>query len=222
MSEQMLTIRYFASARDAAGCDLESVPFVDAEGFSGLRQRLQGLHPELGRILPSARFARIDEFCFEDEVIHPGDELLVLPPASGGAPRVLLCQRPLDMGEMARELATAGAGGLATFTGIVRGENLGKVVNCLDFSAYAPLAVKELERICAEAVARFGLTDARVAHRLGRVELGEVAVDIAVAAPHRREAFAGCAYVIDELKKRVPIWKKESTADGAEWVSATP
>ena len=222
MSAQTLMIRYFASARDGAGCDAETVPFVDAEGFAGLRARLQQLHPGLARILPTARFARVDEFCFEDEVIHPGDELLVLPPASGGAPRVLLCERPLEVGEMARELATDGAGGLATFTGIVRKENLGKSVHFLEFSAHAPLAEKELARICEEAIARFGLTDARVAHRLGRVELDGVAVDIAVAAPHRKEAFAGCAYVIDELKKRVPIWKKETTADGAAWTSPTP
>jgi len=158
-----LQIRYFAVARDVAGCDHEVIPSVPGETVQQLKARLGVLHPRLAAILSHARIALHDEFCSQDEVI------------------------PL-----------------------------------LEYSAHPALALKEMEAICTEAVAQFGLVDVSCLHRTGVLQVGEIAVAIAVAAPHRGEAFAACAYVIDELKKRVPIWKKETTADGASWLGSTP
>jgi molybdopterin synthase catalytic subunit len=113
-------------------------------------------------------------------------------------------------------------GGIATFVGTARRWSQGQEVRYLEFEAYEPLALRELEAICQEAIDKFGLLDAQVLHRVGKVGLGEIAVAIACAAAHRSPAFDGCRYVIDELKQRAPIWKRETTLDGAVWVNSTP
>lgn len=222
MTQDTLQIRYFASARDAAGCELETVPAVPEETVALLRQRLGERHPRLAPILRHARFAIDEAFCDDMEAVPAGREVLVLPPASGGAPRCELLERAIEIGEAERRLVTDGAGGIATFVGVVRRENLGKAVQQLEYSAHGPLAVKEMEAICSEAMTRFGLVDAAILHRIGTLQIGEIAVSIGVAAPHRGEAFAACSWVIDELKRRVPIWKRETTADGASWLGSTP
>jgi molybdopterin synthase catalytic subunit len=109
-----------------------------------------------------------------------------------------------------------------TFAGTVRATNLGQDVEYLEYSAHVPLAIKEMEAIRGEAIARWPLVDALLVHRVGHLQVGETAVVVGVSAPHRSEAFAACAWVIEELKRRVPIWKKEVTADGATWVGSTP
>lgn len=113
------------------------------------------------------------------------------------------------------------AGGFVQFEGKVRNHAGGREVLLLEYEAYPEMALAEGERLVSEAVERFGLTAAHVIHRVGRLEIGEVAVSIQVAAPHRREAFAGCEWIIDQLKVRVPIWKRETYADGdSGWVGA--
>jgi adenylyltransferase/sulfurtransferase len=120
-------------------------------------------------------------------------------------------------------LNTTEAGGFVDFVGRVRRSSNGREVVALEYDAYPELAIKEGQTLLEEAQRRFGLLDAACVHRLGRVEVGEPAVAITVASPHRREAFAACEFIIDELKKRVPIWKKEHFADGASgWVGLNP
>lgn len=114
---------------------------------------------------------------------------------------------------------SAAVGALVTFDGLVRDHNEGKAVVRLDYSAYALLAVREGARIVDAAVTRFGLVAAAAVHRVGELSPGEAAVRVWAGAEHRSEAFAGCAYIIDEIKARVPIWKKETYRDGASaWV----
>lgn len=125
-----------------------------------------------------------------------------------------ISETPIDAAVFARELAKAGAGACATFEGWVRDCNDGRAVLRLGYQAYAPLAQSEGARILAEACAKFAILDARCAHRVGTLEIGELAVWVGVSAAHRDAAFAACRYVIDEVKKRVPIWKNEHYADG--------
>ena len=113
-------------------------------------------------------------------------------------------------------------GGIALFVGTVRNHNKGEDVVALEFSSYEPMAVAELTRIAEEARQQFGLRKIVVEHALGRVEVEGIAVIIAVSSVHRAAAFAGCQYIIDELKKRVPIWKKEFLTNGEYWVNARP
>ncbi len=127
---------------------------------------------------------------------------------------------PLEPARYAEALADPACGGYASFEGWVRNENEGRRVERLDYEAFEALAVREGERIVAEAVDRFGVRRARCVHRIGELGLGELAVWVGVASGHRAEAFAACRYIIDEVKHRVPIWKKEHYADGdSGWVN---
>ena len=128
--------------------------------------------------------------------------------------------RSLDTAALQASLADPACGGYASFEGWVRDFNEGREVQHLEYEAYAELAVREGDRIVAEAVQRFGVTHARCVHRVGDLKLGELAVWVGVSAPHRGEAFAACRYIIDEVKHRVPIWKKEHYVDGnSGWVN---
>jgi molybdopterin synthase catalytic subunit len=128
--------------------------------------------------------------------------------------RFLLSDQPIDAALLGRELADASAGACVTFAGWVRDRNAGRAVHRLDYQAYAPLAQSEGERILAEACRRFAVVDARCAHRVGALAIGDLAVWVGVSAGHRDAAFAACRYIIDEVKQRVPIWKNEHYADG--------
>ncbi len=222
---------YFASARDAAGCGAEEVTLEPGATVGDLRALIGRDRQRLAGILPTCRVAVGDDFADDTTVLRPGDEVFVLPPVSGGSPepveqdadrKAAVVDRDIVIGETARLLNTDGAGGIAVFTGVARNHSQGRQVLYLDFEAHVPLAEKELGRILAEATEKFALVDARVLHRIGHVGLGEVAVDIAVASAHRAEAFTACRYVIDELKQRAPIWKKETDVDGTDWVTPTP
>jgi len=125
----------------------------------------------------------------------------------------------IDASAFRRQLHTPEtAGGVSLFEGIIRNQNDGKAVIHLEYEAYASLALKEMRRIRSEAMEIFGLVGAYQVHRVGRLAIGETAVIIAALAKHRNEAFSGCRYMIDQLKARVPIWKKEFYQDGTyQW-----
>jgi molybdopterin synthase catalytic subunit len=125
----------------------------------------------------------------------------------------------IDCAALRDRLVDRGCGGYVQFEGWVRDHNEGREVLRLEYEVYEPLAVREGERIIREAIERFGVRRARALHRSGLLELTDVAVVVGVASPHRGEAFAACRYIIDEIKQRLPIWKKEHYADGdAQWV----
>jgi molybdopterin synthase catalytic subunit len=127
-----------------------------------------------------------------------------------------LVREPIDLAALCAVSPADGA--LALFTGVVRAENAGRPVLHLEYEAYEEMALHEMEAICAEASRRWPISSIRVVHRLGRMAIGETSVAVAVASPHRAEAFAACRFVIDTLKRTVPIWKKEFYADGAVWL----
>ncbi len=127
---------------------------------------------------------------------------------------------PLDLRECREQVADPGAGAYASFEGWVRDHNDGQKVHRLEYEAYETLGIKEGEKIVQEACSRFGITAAKCIHSLGLLEIGELAVWVGVSSPHRDDAFAACRYIIDEVKHRVPIWKKEYYADGdSGWVN---
>jgi len=135
-------------------------------------------------------------------------------------PRFAFSRETLDPGALASALQDEACGALVTFEGRVRNHNDGRGVQRLEYEGYEALAVKEGERVLDEALTRFGIAHARCVHRLGGLALGEVAVWVGVSAHHRGDAFAACRYIIDEVKQRVPIWKKEFYAEGdSGWVN---
>ena len=199
----------------------------DGVTIGELRKLLPAGRERLANMLPTCRMAIDDDFASEGDAVGDGQVVYVLPPVSGGAGqpvalRAEVVTRPVRVSEATEHLATGGAGAIATFCGIVRDHSKGRSVKYLDYEAHEALAAKEMHRIATEAITKHELTDAYVIHRIGHLEIGEVAVDIAVSSPHRAESFAGCRYIIEELKKRVPIWKKETDDQGAEWVSQGP
>jgi molybdopterin synthase catalytic subunit len=127
-----------------------------------------------------------------------------------------LTREPIDAGALTA--ATASDGAVCLFLGVVRNENGGRPVRHLEYEAYEEMALPLMEQIAAETRRRWPVTDVRIVHRLGRLEIGEASVAIAVTAPHRGAAFEACRYAIDTLKATVPIWKKEFYADGSVWL----
>jgi molybdopterin synthase catalytic subunit len=130
--------------------------------------------------------------------------------------RSRLVRAPIDLAAIQQTAPSDGA--LCLFAGVVRDHNAGRSVLHLEYEAYEEMALPLMDQIAEEALRRWPIGDVRIVHRLGRMEIGEVSVAIAVASPHRREAFEACRFAIDTLKARVPIWKKEFFADGAIWV----
>ena len=129
---------------------------------------------------------------------------------------IRLVREPIDLAAL--QASSPADGALCLFAGIVRNENKGKAVLYLEYEAYEDMALSLMEEIAAEARRKWPITDLRMVHRLGRLEIGEASVAVAVASPHRAEAFAACRFLIDTLKAQVPIWKKEYYADGSAWL----
>jgi len=126
---------------------------------------------------------------------------------------------PIDPARLLGDCLSPDDGAALLFWGVVRNQNEGRPVSHLEYSAYAEMAERMMRRIGEEAIARFGVGEVRVAHRVGTLAIGEASVAIAVASPHRAEAYEASRYVIEELKRRVPVWKREGYVDGeSEWV----
>jgi len=130
--------------------------------------------------------------------------------------------QPLDVLELMRAVEDPGAGAVAVFAGVVRDENLGRRVEYLEYDAYPPMAEKKMRDIADEVRARWPVSGVAMAHRTGRLEIGEASVVIAVSSPHRADAIEACHYAIDRLKATVPVWKKEVFEGGEEWLEGTP
>ena len=131
---------------------------------------------------------------------------------------ICLQANPIDTAAVAAAAGGDGDGAVSVFLGTVRNVSVGQRVLFLEYEAYASMAEREMERIAAEAIVRFGVTNVAIVHRIGRVEIGEASVAIAVAAPHRAPAMEACRFVIDTLKTSVPIWKREHFEGGSVWV----
>ncbi len=153
-----------------------------------------------------------------DALLHDGDEVALIPPVSGGSFR--LSGEPLSLDEAVREVASADAGAVATFSGTTRAHSRGREVVRLEYEAYEGMAEQEMERIGAALKERYALVDVAIHHRVGVVGIGETSVVIAVSAAHRGDALAACRDAIDTLKETVPLWKKEIYVGGEEWVGS--
>src|SRR5690606_13331980 len=135
---------------------------------------------------------------------------------------IKITEKPIDVQKVIGTVSSLGAGAVNVFIGTVRNSANGKNVVWLEYEAYEAMAVAEIRKIIDEASHRWPLLGYAVSHRIGTLKPGEVSVVVAVSAPHRSESFEACQYIIDTLKEKVPIWKKEVFEDGEEWVSARP
>lgn len=219
-----IVVRYFAVARERAGCSEEQVELEPGALVRALLKQLTERHPALSAVLPHLRVAVNHQFVALDEAVPAGAEVALIPPVAGGSgdPAYALLASPLSLDAVVRLVSGPGQGGVVTFSGAVRDATKGRAVLRLEYEAYAPMAEKKLAEIGAEISAQWPGARTAIHHRVGVLLPGELAVVIAVSTPHRAEAFAGCRHAIERLKTEVPIWKKEVYADGEVWVGMGP
>jgi MoaE-MoaD fusion protein len=213
-----VTVVYMGGSRVQAGCERETVDFPDGTTVAQAAAQIVSRHPALAPWMSTVRWARNFQFARSEDALSDGDELALLPPVAGGAPSAILTTEPLDPEAVRAEVAGPDIGATVLFVGTVREQARGKQVRRLEYEAYEPMATRELERVCAAASAPYPGARVAIAHRHGKLEVGEVSVVIAAAAPHRADAFAACRDAIERIKVDVPIWKKEIAMDGETFV----
>jgi MoaE-MoaD fusion protein len=204
-----VTVRLFAGLRERAGRDEVSLELPDGARVSDALARMGDLIDGVPVVM-----AVNQEYADDAHSLSAGDELALIPPVSGGSvgvAHVRVTAEPLALDPLVARVSDPRAGAVVTFTGVTR------QVSELDYEAYVPMAERQMETIVHEAIERHGLCAAAAEHRVGTVPLSEASVAIAVSAPHRAEAFAGAREIIDEIKARAPIWKREE----GDWVPGT-
>ncbi|KAA1300913.1 MAG: molybdopterin converting factor subunit 1 [SAR202 cluster bacterium] len=224
-----ISILFFAAIRERAGTDVVRVLAVDGmtvgDAVDAACKAAPG-HIELGT---AVMLALNGEYVARDHLVSSGDEIAVIPPVSGGSDEiaddsewVLLTAEDLDPSALTEFVKTNADGAIVTFLGVTRDSNQGRIVKYLEYEAYQPMAQNKMAEIIGEMRSRWSLGKIAVAHRTGRVNIGETSMVIAVASPHRRPAFEACLYFVDRLKEIVPIWKKEFFEGGEVWIGKTP
>jgi molybdopterin synthase catalytic subunit len=204
-----VTVKLFAGLRELAGYAERELDDVT---------RVRDVWPALGLgdEPPGLLYAVNRQYADPEHALADGDEVALIPPVSGGAFR--LTEGPVNLTSVVVAVVDERAGAIATFLGTVRAQSRGRDVIALDYEAYAEMAEDVMGQIAAEVEERYDLCKVAITHRLGRVEVGETSVAIAVSAPHRQDALSACADVIEALKARVPLWKKELYEGGEEWI----
>jgi molybdopterin synthase catalytic subunit len=215
-----ITIRYFAVLRERRGA---AVDLVDLPGGSDVATALATIakqHPAVAGLLPRVQVAVNQVVVVATTPLTDGDELALIPPVSGGsAPRrIALCDAPLALAEVIEVVSGPERGAVVTFTGSVRRQGQIPDVVRLEYEAYEDMAENVLGQIADEIERQLPGTRVAIHHRVGALDVGEAAVVIAAAAPHRAQAFDACRAAIERLKERAPIWKKEIGESGAAWI----
>lgn len=221
-----LRVLFFGLLRERFGLVEELAQFPGAS-VGDLLRYYQVIAPELGELWGSIAVAVNQQYASLNTALVDGDEVALLPPVSGGSAwltpiRVELTHAVIDAKEIADALKAGEDGAVTVFDGIVRNNTKGRQTLYLDYSAYEAMALEQMRALADAAVERFGVRAVAMVHRLGRLQVGETSILIAVASAHRGVTFEACRWLIDTLKKQVPIWKKEVFVDGAVWAAGEP
>ena len=208
---------YFGILRDFSGAQQEMLEVAEGASTGDALVQLKSRHPQIERFSQSIAIAVNLEYSNLKQVLHEGDELALIPPVSGGLARCAIVREPIRSDEISNHLRAGEDGAVIVFDGIVRNNTRGRKTLYLDYEAYEPMALKEMESLCDQALRDYKIRDVRIVHRVGHLEIGETSVVIVVASAHRGAAFDACRFLIDTLKKKVPVWKKEYFEDGAVW-----
>ena len=211
----------FARYREAAGRERLDIDLPEGGTVESAWSAVAERYPGLARYRPYTLFAVGQEYVPPEHRLSNDDELCLFPPVSGGAGGDVyrIVEEPLSPDAIARAVEDPGAGGIVLFSGVVRHESGGRPVKFLEYEAHASMAEAKMREIGESIRARWpGVKRVAILHRLGRLEIGESSVLIAVSAAHRQDAFEACRHAIDTLKRTVPVWKKEHFEDGEIWV----
>jgi molybdopterin converting factor subunit 1 len=224
MTEIVHEVLLFAALRERAGAAVVRVGLPSPATVRDLLAALAIAVPRIASALPHCRVAVAHAFVENDHPIAAGDEIALIPPVSGGhdGPRIRLTHAPLSTDDAIACVLAPSRGGVATFSGYVRRQSRGLQVDHLEYEAYEPMALAVMTAIAHRVQDEISGAALAIHHRLGRLELGECAVVIAAATPHRSGAFVACRLAIEALKRDVPIWKREFTTDGATWIGLGP
>lgn len=211
-----LKVRLFATLREVAE-DRSTIDLVRGSTIEDAWRELAGRWPGLQPHRDWVRAARNGAYAPFDQVLDDGDEVAFLPPVSGGSPS-RLTDEPIDVAALETQVAGPGHGAVVSFVGRARDtSDDGRGVLELEYEAYPDMAERVLDEIASEVTRRWPAVAVGVVHRVGLVPLGEAAVAIVTAAPHRSDAYEANRFVIEAIKERLPIWKRERFADGSEW-----
>lgn len=219
-----VTVLAFGSAADVLGWTERTMELRRASRLADLIDQLEAACPRLVEGRGRLKYAINEAYADVDAPLNPGDSVAIIPPVSGGAPSPLQCRltrEPIDVPALLDEVADPAGGAVGVFLGTVRLEHDadGRPLEALEYSAYEPMALRELERVVSEVAAAVPLLAARVVHRLGTLGIGAVSVAVVVATAHRAASFDACRQIIEQLKVRAPIFKRELWAGGARtWV----
>jgi molybdopterin converting factor subunit 1 len=227
-------VLFFGMLKEIAGRSTENVDLQEGASVRDLLGHYESQLPALKNLLPSVALAVNQQYAAPDTVLGPDDEVALLPPVSGGAPsaedekltigqgRARIVRERIDSEAVVSALKRGEDGAALVFEGTVRNQTRGRRTLYLDYEAYEPMALQQMESLVVQALQQFQIRDVAIVHRLGRLEIGETSVLIAVASAHRAAAFEACRWLIDTLKRTVPIWKKEYFVDGAVWADGEP
>jgi molybdopterin synthase catalytic subunit len=224
----------FGVLKDWFGPDAVAIELPQGSTVAELLERLQAHHP--AAVLHGIAVSVNAEYATAAQVLQDGDEVGLLPPVSGGTAGTpsakvnegdvpvlaALTRDPIAAERLVAAVKRGEDGAVVVFDGIVRNNSRGRQTLHLDYEAYEDMADKQMNELGRGALSRFGVRQVIIIHRLGRLTVGETSVLIVVASAHRAQAFEACRWLIDTLKKTVPIWKKETFVDGSVWAAGEP
>jgi molybdopterin converting factor subunit 1 len=215
-----VTVKLFARLRQIVGDGTMERDLTEGATVGDLLHSLHAEFPRLADFTARTIISVNQEFATPDSPLRDGDEVAIFPPVSGGADAFQVTFDPVSLEEVAQAVIRPQTGAVATFTGVVRNVSDGKEVSYLEYEAYEEMALAKMRQVAGEARDRWPqIVDMAIVQRIGHLEVGDVAVVIAVSSGHRHEGcFEACRYTIDRLKQIVPIWKKEVGPGGEAWV----
>jgi molybdopterin synthase catalytic subunit len=217
-----VSLQLFASVREAVGMSALSLEVDEGARLSDLKDRLAHDYPRLQPLLKTVVFAIDDEYVSSDERLREGVEVALIPPVSGGSVELFrLTREPIEAQAPILAALVRGddCGAVALFYGVVRNHSEGRNVERLEYEAHESMALRKMREAAEATRRRFPqIREVAVWHRVGTLEIGETSLLVAVASPHRKEAFEACHWAVDRVKETVPVWKKEHWAGGSAWV----
>ena len=223
-----IRVLFFGVLKDLVGRSSETLELPEGARLQAALTHYANQVPRFQAILPSLALSVNQEYSGPDRPLQAGDEVGLLPPVSGGsedakpAASVRIVRDPISTQAEADRLKLPHDGAAVIFEGVVRDNTRGRRTLYLEYEAYEPMALKQMQELADKVRTQFAIRDIALVHRLGRLEIGETSVLIVVASAHRGPAFDACRWIIDTLKKTVPIWKKEYFEDGAVWADGEP